>query len=281
MPVSTSAVVALLLAMVTATGLSAAAARSARRRGPDGDAPWWGAFAVGLAYALGHAVLATPKFPPVEVTDRPPFLALVAAGLAAFRGERRARVVAAVGLAALAYVVVLSPVLGAGDFSTETLTRLVATAAAAVFAGVNVALLDTTARRPEVWAFLTVLTLGGAVVLLLGNSAIFFQFGGLLGVVLAAALVGAWGRPAGGGVAVATALLTALVVLGFVYASLPATSALALAAAPAVLWLTRLGPVSRLGPKARCAAAAGLALVPLAVAVGLVLASKASDDSGY
>jgi len=285
MPVSTTAGFALILASALAAGLSSLAARSARRRGPDAAAPWWGALVVGLAYALGHAGVATPSIPPADVTDRVPLVALAGAVVAAFGSGRRvgfpARAAGSLGLATLACVALLGPVLGAGDLPRETVAWLASTAVVTLLAALNVALLDAPARRSELWAALTALAVGAGVVLVLANSAVLFQLGGVLALMLAASLLGSWGLPVGGGGPVAAAVLTALVVEGFVYAFLPAPAALLLAASPAVLWLTRLGPVARLGPTARAAVGAGLVLIPVAVAAGLVLASKASDGSGY
>jgi hypothetical protein len=222
------------------------------------------------------------------VTDRIPLIALAGAVVAALCSGRRvgflARAAGSLGLAILAYVVMLGPVLGAGEGNfppPETLAWLAMTAVVTLLAVLNVSLLDSPARRSELWAALTTFAVGAGVVLVLANSAVLFQLGGVLAVVLAASLLGSWGLPVGGGVPVAVAVLMALVVEGFVYAFLPTPSALLLAASPAVLWLTRLGPIARLGPKARAAVAAGLILLPVAVAAGLVLASKASDSYGY
>jgi hypothetical protein len=77
------------------------------------------------------------------------------------------------------------------------------------------------------------------------------------------------------------AVLTSLIVEGYVYAFLPASAALVLAFAPAALWLTRLRALGRLGPKARGSIAMCLILVPVVVAIGLVIASKSSDGHGY
>jgi hypothetical protein len=283
MPVSMTAIIALIFATVLSGGLSALAARWSRR---DGKAPpHWGGAAVGLAYALGHAGVAMPSFPPSDVTDRIPMIALlggaVAVILAGNRGGLRGRVAGYLGLAASASIVMLGPVLGAEDISRERWAWLAGTAITSSFAALNVAMLDAPARRPELWAALTVLALGTGVVLVLANSAILFQLGGVLTLALAASLLGAWGMPVGGGIAVGVAVLTALIVEGFVYAFLPASAALALAFAPAALWLTRLGALGRLGPKARGSIAMCLILVPVAVAIGLVIASKPSDDYGY
>jgi len=282
MPVSPVAVLAVLLASALAACLSALAALWARRRGA---APWWGPMAVGLAYALGHAGVATPSIPPGDVTDRIPALALagavVAVILAGGRGGLRARLAGYLGLAALASLSMLGPVLGAGDLSREAVAWLAATAAAAMLAALNLGLLDAPPRRSEIWAALTAYALGTGVVLVLANSAVLLQLGGVLALVLAASLAGSRGLPVGGGIPAATAVLIALIVEGYVYAFLPSTAALVLAAAPTLLWLTRLGPIARLGPTARAAVASGLVLLPVAVAAGLVLASKSSDGYGY
>ncbi len=285
MPVSATAALAVLLAMALAAGLSVLAARAVRRRGfLSGTAPWWGALAVGLAYTLGHAGVATPAIPPSDVTDRVPILAfaaaVVAVALAGGRDVLWARVVGYLGLAALAYVVMLGPLLGAEDHPREMIIQLAVIAVGVLLATLNLALLDAPSRRPELWAALTVLALGTGVILVLANSLVLFQLGGVLAVVLAASLLGAWGLPVGGGIPVAVAVLTALIVDGAVYAFLPATAALVLAGAPAILWLIRLGPLTRLGPKGRAVVGVGLILIPLAVAVILVLSSKSSDGYG-
>ncbi len=283
MPVSTTAILAVIFALGLAAGLSALAARSKRRLGGGSTAPWWGTIAVGLAYAVGHAGVATPSIPPADVTDRIPIIALISAVvaivLAGGRGRSWGRISGYLGLAILVNVVMLGPVLGSGDFPQETVIWLAASAVASVLATLNVGLLDAPGRRVDLWAALVVFAFGAGVVLVLSNSAVLFQLGGVLAVVLAASLLGAWGLPIGGGVPVALAVLTALIVEGFVYAFLPASGALILAAAPATLWLTRIGPLARLGPRTRAVVAAVLISIPVALAAGLVLASKSND--GY
>jgi len=283
MPVSPTAVLAMILATAFSLGLSALGARSRRRLGVDAPSPWWGALAVGLGYAIGHAGVAPPAIPPADVTDRIPIIALVGAGVAALlaggRGGVWGRAIAYVGIATPAYVVMLGPVLGSGDLPGETVTWLLGSAVVSMLAALNVAFLDTPGRRSETWVGLAAFALGAGVVLILANSAVLFQLGGVLAVALIASIVGAWGRPVGGGVPVALAVLSALIVEGFVYAFLPAPSAAILAASPLALWLTRLRPIARLGPRTRAAIAAVLILIPVAVAAALVVASK--SDEGY
>ncbi len=285
MPVSATAVLAMILATAFSAGLSALGVWSRRRLGVDAPSPWWGALAVGLGYLIGHAGVATPAIPPADVTDRIPLIALVGSGVAALlAGGRRdvwIRVLAYTGLATLTYVVMLGPVLGSGDFPGETVTWLVGSAVVSVLAALNVGFLDAPGRRSETWVGLAAFAFGAGVVLVLSNSAVLFQLGGVLAVALVASIVGAWGRPVGGGVPVALGVLTALIVEGFVYAFLPAPSAAILAASPLVLWLTRLRPIARLGPRTRAAIAAVLILIPVAVAAALVLASKSDEGYGY
>ena len=66
-------------------------------------------------YLVGHFGVATPSFPPGDVTDRIPLLAL--AGTVA--GLLRLRSSGYLGLTILAYIVMLGPVLGAGEFDSE------------------------------------------------------------------------------------------------------------------------------------------------------------------
>jgi hypothetical protein len=204
MPVSMTALFALIFAAALSGGLSALAARSTRRSGKA--APWWGESAVGLAYALGHVGVAPPAIPPADVTDRIPVIALlvgvVAMVLAINRGGPLRRIAGYLGLAAVAWIVMLSPVLGAAEISRVTMAWLVGTAFASLLAALNVALLDASDRRSELWAALAVFSLGTGVVLVLANSAILFQLGGVMTLTLAASLLGAWGKPVGGGIAV-------------------------------------------------------------------------------
>ncbi len=72
---------------VTVPAVVAAAAAGLRRglgtseRSSRGDSTW-SAITIGLAYIGAQAAIARPAFPPVEVTDRIPWLALAAIALA-------------------------------------------------------------------------------------------------------------------------------------------------------------------------------------------------------
>ena len=109
-------------------------------------------------------------------------------------------------------------------------------------------------RRESSWSFPTVLCCS--------NSAACSRWCSQPG---AAGLVGTAGRR---GIVVASTVLSMLVIEGFVYAFLPTPKRPVLAASPSMLWLTRLSPVARLGPKTRAAVASGLILIPVASRVG-------------
>ena len=281
MPFSTLAIASVFLAAALAAGLSWIAAR---RTGPESAGPWWGALAVGLAYVIGHLGVATPSLRFADVTDRIPLLALAGAAVAVTlngkRGVLWARLLGYLGLAALAYFVMLGPVLGPEDFPSDKHITPSVIAVVLILATINVALLDAPSRRSELWTALTALSLGSGVVLVLAYNAVLFQLGGVVAVCLAASILVAWGRPIGGGIAVAWTVLTALVVEGAVYAYLPPLGAGLLAAAPAGLWLLRVPALAGLGPRVRSALAVGLVLIPVAAAIGLTLASRSPDGYG-
>jgi hypothetical protein len=68
-------------AVVAAAAIGLRRVLGARERSSQGDSTW-SSLAIGLAYIAGQAAVARPAFPPVEVTDRIPWLALAATVLA-------------------------------------------------------------------------------------------------------------------------------------------------------------------------------------------------------
>ena len=70
-----------LPAVLAAAAIGLCRVLGARERSSQGDSTW-SSLAIGLAYIAGQAAVARPAFPPVEVTDRIPWLALAATVLA-------------------------------------------------------------------------------------------------------------------------------------------------------------------------------------------------------
>src|SRR5271157_3045274 len=90
-------------AVVAAAAIGLRRVLGARERSSQGDSTW-SSLAIGLAYIAGQAAVSRPAFPPVEVTDRIPWLALAATVLAVAeavraRGQRGRPVAAAARLA--------------------------------------------------------------------------------------------------------------------------------------------------------------------------------------
>jgi hypothetical protein len=269
----------MVLAVLVPTVIGAVAVGLGRLRGGrlksegDGGLPWWTAAAVGIAYVAGHLAVSRPALPPVDVTDRVPLVALAAAALAAAEAAWRATVTGRVLLAALVIGLVLGPVATADGLEREAVIRLAAALAVAAVAWANVEDLAARTDGADLVRALVITSVGAGLSLLLSGSAVLGQ----LGLALAAALAASWlaaGRPPAGAVSTTTAILTALVLIGFVYASLPATSAVLLASAPAAVWPTRLGPFRRLNPWTTAFLNTAAVMVPVAVAVGLAVAGS-------
>jgi hypothetical protein len=124
---------------------------------------------------------------------------------------------------------------------------------------------------------LVVLTAGTSVVLLASHSLVLCLLGLTLTSALAAPGFASWFWPLGGSargpIPIVLAVLTSLILNGHVYADVPTSSALVLAATPAASWLGRVGSVRRRGPWAATLAAVGATLVPVVTAVGFALAA--------
>ncbi|HEU5118168.1 MAG TPA: hypothetical protein VFT74_16220, partial [Isosphaeraceae bacterium] len=225
------------------------------------------ALGVGLGYALGHAIVAKPAFPPGEVTSRIPYLAVAAAVVSVGQGGGLGRFLRALALASVVYLVMLSPILSRGEHSNLALIGLAGTALTALISAGNVAALDEPGRRIELHWALAVLSFGAGFVFLMARSVVLAQ----LSLVLAASLVGAWRASAPGVSLVALTVLSALVIESVFYAFLPASGALLIAGAPALNWVTRLGPLARLGTKGRAILTVTLIAATVALALFVVI----------
>jgi hypothetical protein len=255
-----------LLAVAAAVAVTGALILAAGKR--------WTAPAVALGYVAGHFVVSMPAFPPVEVTDRLPWLALAAGawGVVVALGPlgKWATVAGRASLLGLTLGVMLWPVIGRGDLARETVVWVVATTLVAVVAWVNLGLLAHRNEGVDARLGVLIAAAGSSPALLLSGSATL----GFLAAVLTAALSVAWllGRKESSSARaweVGAAVLVGLLVEGYVYAFLPATAAALLGLSPLAAWMGRVGLVQRRGSLAAAAAGALAMIVVVGIAVGI------------
>ncbi len=262
----------LIMSVMISAAIAAALAGMGRALGGK-IGGWVGASAVGFGYAAGHIAAAPLAFPPVDVTDRIPWLALAAVMVAVFEAVRTpgpvTRWVGRSLLAALMLGLMLGPVVGAeGMVRVSLISGLVA-----LVAWADVEVLASRCQTVDALRALLITAGGAAVALVIAGSVVL----GFLSAVLAAALAGGWlvamrADPPSGWVMAASLVLTALVLEGSIYASLPAPAALLLAVSPAMAWLTRLGPARRLGRWPALAFGTVVVSIPVAIAVAVAVA---------
>ena len=129
-----------LSALVAAAAIGLGRALAAAEWSTRGDSLWAGP-AIGLAYIAGQAAIARPSFPPVDVTDRIPWLALAAMLLAVAEAiwpfAARLRFLGRTLLLTLILGLMLGPVISAGDLTWTTIGWLAAAAVTAVLAWLN------------------------------------------------------------------------------------------------------------------------------------------------
>jgi hypothetical protein len=242
-----------------------------------------GPLAIGLAYLSGHLVITGwVSFPPTDTTNWLPYFALAAAVLGASCGvlaiKAWVRVVIFALVAAGALRLLLKPKFLYGWSLTEGCIWVACLAGAMVLLAV---ILDALVRRSataiEMPAFLLIICAGTFGALMLSGSMLLGQFAAVLGAAVFGSLVFtarkvALGR---GIVPVFSLLVGALVVSGYFFAELPATSAVLLAFAP-ILTLIPIGLPSKL-----LASGIRAALVSVPILIALVLAFRSSPPLSY
>jgi len=271
-----------ILAAVTVPAVVAAAAiglrrvRGARGRLSQGDSVW-SAAAIGLAYIAAQTAVARPALPPVDVTDRIPWLALAATVLAVSEAVLAfapwVRLSGRSLLLTLILGLMLGPVVNADDLSRPMLGWLTVTAVLAFLAWLDLWALERLGNGTEAIRGLIVSSSGATLVLLLSGSVALCLLGVALTVSLAVGRLAAGDRAPASGLIVGSTVLTALVLEGYFYASMPAWSALLLATAPAGTWIIRTEPLR--GKQGLLATLFGTiaVLVPVGLAVGWAAAS--------
>ncbi len=246
------------------------------------------ALAIGVGMIVAHLGVAWPNWPPVDVTDRLPFLETLALMLALLEVTRPtpgwARWENRVLLAVLTLGAILEPILQitlAEPGGAQWVLIVLALWLACWANGEALAArLPATTLLPA-WA-LTVAAAG--VALLLTGSAIM----GLIGLATASALAGAWVGSLRmiGALTLARGVLPTMVtgiggllLTGYVYSSLPSRVALLLLLAPLAGWIGVMGPLRRRGGWISMLALVLATLLPAGIAVGLAYASM--DPEGY
>ena len=238
--------------------------------------------AVGVAYFVGHLFVAGwVAFPPADTTNWLPAFALVTAVLSAFCGAvtRKAWVRGLILflVSAGALRLLLKPKFEYGWSLTEGYVWVAFLAAAMVLVTIILeALVRRSERAVEMPALLLIICAGTFGALILSGSMLLGQFTVVLGAALLGNLVFTarkvnLGR---GIVPVFSLLLVTLLLSGYFFAELPATSAALIAFAPVLALI----PIRRLALPAFPVRAA---LVSVPVLVALVLAFRSSPPLSY
>ena len=238
--------------------------------------------AVGVAYFVGHLfVTGWVAFPPADTTNWLPGFALLTALLSAFCGvvTRKAwvRVLILSLVSAGALRLLLKPKFEYGWSLTEGYVWVALLAAAMVLVTI---ILDALVQRPamavEMPALLLIICAGTFGALVLSGSMLLGQFTVVLGAAILGTLVFSARKlnVSRGIVPVFSLLLVALLLSGYFFAELPATSAALIALAPVLALI----PIRRLALPAFPVRAA---LVSVPILVALVLAFRSSPPLSY
>jgi hypothetical protein len=274
-------VVPALVAAITAMVIGFAA----RRLGFAGAGQAAVALALGAGTLVAQFAVAWPHVPPIEVTDRLPWLVgvvmllglleSIAPSPAWARWENRVLV----GILVLALV--LGPVLGPEWPSRRDLAVEGGLVLGILFAWTSLEGLATHRSTAVLGPALLVVAESTAAALLLSGSVVLGRVGGGLAAALGAVWVLSWWLPdqslSRGGTPVLTATIAALLIVGVVYSGLGLAPAILLAAAPLAAWLGFAGPARRLASWQSALLAAILCLMPAAVAVALVLKASPGE----
>ena len=242
-----------------------------------------GPLAVGLAYCAGHLVVTGwVSFPPTDTTNWLPYFALIAAALGAAWGWARwnagIRMLLFALVTAGAWRLLLKPKFQYGWSPGQGWLWLTGLALAIVFLALVVELLARRTSKPiELPAYLLIVCAGTVGALMLSGSILLAQLATVLGAAIFGTLVLTIRRlaPGNGMAPVFSLLLGALLISGYFFASLPATSGALLIVAPVLA----LVPAGKPAIFRAFVVRAALVLVPVVVAV--ILAFRASPPLDY
>jgi hypothetical protein len=258
---------------------------SARRLGFAGAGQAAVALALGAGTLAAQCAMAWPRVPPIEVTDRLPWLVGVVMVLGLLESTHPSpawarwenRLLVAVLLLAL----VLGPILGPEWPSRRDLAIEGGLILGILFAWMSLEGLATDRSTAVLGPALLAVVGGTAAALLLSGSIVLGRVCGGLAASLGAVWVLSWwlrdrllNR---GGIPVLTTTVAALLIIGCIYSSLTLPPAILLAAAPLAAWPAFAGPARRLAAWQSALLAAVLCVVPVAIAVGLVLKASPGE----
>jgi hypothetical protein len=270
---------ATVMAMMVAAGIGGLALYWGKEQARGALGP----LAVGLAYLAGHLVITgRVPFPPADTTNWLPYFALAAALLGASYGvlptKAWARVLIFALVSAGAMKLLLKPKFQYGWGLGEGwlwVTGLVC--ALGLLAVILEALARRTATAAEMPAFLLIVSAGTFGGLMLSGSMLLGQFAAVLAAAVFGSLVFTICRVnlSRGIVPVFSLLAGTLLVSGYFFAELPASSAALIAFAPALALL----PINM--PSNLVAFGIRAALVSVPAIVALVLAFRSSPPLSY
>jgi hypothetical protein len=265
--------------------------RLARIEGADRAAV---AVGMGVGYLAGHAAVAWPSaFPPVEVTDRIPFVVLAAILLglleSAWPSPLWARWENRFLMTALVLGTVLGPLFEGLSGTRAGVVQMCGIAVAILVFWANLEALACKLPPSAVGLMVGIVTAGAGLRLLLAGNMVLFQLLLALGASLGAAWLFSLWRPAvtltRGGAAVLTLALASLLIYGQFYSIVPEPEALAIGLAAIVLitpllaWVAMIGPIRRRPTWLVCLVVTLVTIIP--VAITLVLAWKKMPEPAY
>jgi hypothetical protein len=253
-----------------------------RRAGLAGGDQAAVALGLGAGALAAQLVNARPAFPPVEVTDRIPWIVAAAMLLGLCESVRPspgwARWENRLLLTALVLGLILGPVLGEDWPTRSALARQGGLALVLLAAWANLESLASRRSTAMLGPALLVVAASAGVALMMSGSLVLGQLGlGLASALAAAWVVSWWLRGPSlrrGGIPVLFATYGALLIVGHIYSGLPAPAAYLLAAAPLAAWVGFVGPTRRLAAWQATLLGALATLVPAAVAMGLAIAAS-------
>ncbi|MHC4217097.1 MAG: hypothetical protein ACYSU7_01445 [Planctomycetota bacterium] len=262
---------------------------AAGRSGRDGNPRWggWGGIGLTLGYLIAHvAVAGWPPWRPVDVTDWLPHVAVAAlvVALVSLRWPRAVRLHRCLCLAAAAgaVVVVTLPMIRHTWTPARSVAGLIALSLTVFAMWTSLSAVSRRVSGAGLAVTLLVVTTAGSVALVLSRTAKLSQLCAALAAMAGAGLVIAWckrGSSLGAGAAgVAALLMGYLWIEGWLYAELPAASAVLLAAAPSAAWIWRLTALRRLAPWQVVCVQAGAVLLPAAAGVAIAVIAGANDE---